>query len=440
MARKFEWLSAREINNNNLNPELRKFLSDNKLDSKEAKILLKIFKKHKNKILLYSKENLQKLIKVLKIRKNINIINETVLNKIRQIANWTRKSVNSILKNNFEQNDISRSYLIKKIDRLLMIKKSCFSKILDSFKSEVNVKLNNISKKIQILKSNPKKIRLFQENAKLLWWYNWNIDWDWWRLTEKAFDKYLSAKWLNRQQLIKLKQIIDKKKQYNLDKAILSHHHRNKELFWKWWKYEWFNERDIKKQLIFEKIAFKFFRKYNWVWEWHYWSYKKRRELRKLILKNTWLDIFNQSWCAATVWTLLKMSWYSLKNVKNIHSALSYAWLSRYWPKNNENSYKGHICISTWNWCWDANSIVDAKNSIWVIRKTSFKNHKIIGWIMPKYAGQFKYLHRHWNPPKWALVIYMDYRIAKLKNKKSLSYQVSNYWYYNNKRKRYRRV
>jgi len=68
------WFSAKEIKNNNLNPELKEFLKDNELSKEEADVLVDAFNENKASVLLISKHNLRKLRKIIWIRSRRNYL------------------------------------------------------------------------------------------------------------------------------------------------------------------------------------------------------------------------------------------------------------------------------------------------------------------------------------------------------------------------------
>jgi hypothetical protein len=68
------WFSQKELRNNNLNPELNKFLEDNELSKEEANILVDAFNENKSNILIISKRNLSKLRKILWLSSKRNYI------------------------------------------------------------------------------------------------------------------------------------------------------------------------------------------------------------------------------------------------------------------------------------------------------------------------------------------------------------------------------
>jgi len=89
------WFNQKELKNNNLNPELNKFLENNELSKEEAEVLVDAFEENKKGVLLISRNNLRKLRKILNLTSRRNYL--TTRDK-KAIAAYIPKSYHEEIK------------------------------------------------------------------------------------------------------------------------------------------------------------------------------------------------------------------------------------------------------------------------------------------------------------------------------------------------------
>ena len=152
----FQDIQAWELNNNNINPELKKFLDDKIISSEEAQVLLQIYENNKLWIINVWKEELKDLRETISSSSNVPFLSKTDRSRLQDIS--SSNITNPIVE--------SKTVEVKKEITISDIK----TKLLD-LKDKIKTP-SDLGKELS-----KKELRILQKWWESEWIYKYRIDW-----------------------------------------------------------------------------------------------------------------------------------------------------------------------------------------------------------------------------------------------------------------------